>query len=95
MDTAFMLDGISNFEWKRVKSLVMQFSLFISALQNPNFAWRSCSNRQEKHMTTFANVVEGCLIYNFCYRFCRTVQLFGENCGQQRVDRLKNSSVAL
>jgi hypothetical protein len=48
----------------------LQFSLFISALQNPNFAWSSCSNRREKHRTTFANVVEGCLIYNFrIYRF--------------------------
>jgi hypothetical protein len=74
----------------------LQFSLFISALQNLNFAWRSCSNRREKHRMSFANVVEGCLIYNFCiYRFCRTVQFFGENHGQQRVDRLKNSPAAL
>jgi hypothetical protein len=43
----------------------LQFSLFFSALQNPNFAWRSSSNRQETHRMTFANVVEGCLIYNF------------------------------
>jgi hypothetical protein len=43
----------------------LQFSLFISALQNPNFAWRSCSNRQEKHRTAFANIVEGFLLYNF------------------------------
>jgi hypothetical protein len=48
----------------------LQFSLFISTLQNPNFAWRSCSNHREKHRTTFANIVEGCLLYNFCiYRF--------------------------
>jgi hypothetical protein len=52
----------------------LQFSLFISTLRNPNFAWRSCSNRREKHRTTFTKVVEGCLIYNFCiYRFCRTI----------------------
>jgi hypothetical protein len=43
----------------------LQFSLFISALQNPNFAWRSCSNRQEKHRTAFENIVEGFLLYNF------------------------------
>jgi hypothetical protein len=69
----------------------LQFSLFNSTLQNPNFAWRSYSNRREKHRTTFANVVEGCLIYNFrIYRFCRTVQIFGETRSQSRVDRLKN-----
>jgi hypothetical protein len=71
----------------------LQFSLFISTLQNPNFAWRSCSNRQEKHRTTFANVVEGCLIYNFrIYHFYRTVQFFGETRGQSKVDQLKCSS---
>jgi hypothetical protein len=43
----------------------LQFSLFISVLQNPNFAWRSCSNHREKHRTAFTNVVEGCLLYNF------------------------------
>jgi hypothetical protein len=54
----------------------LQFSLFISALQNPKFACRSCSNRREKHMTAFANIVEGCFLYNFCiYHFCRTVQI--------------------
>jgi hypothetical protein len=70
----------------------LQFSLFISALQNLIFAWCSCSNRREKHRTTFANAVEGCLIYNFrIYRFCRTVQIFGEMHGQSRVDRLEIS----
>jgi hypothetical protein len=44
----------------------LQFSLFISTLQSLNFASRSCSNRREKHRTTFTKVVEGCLIYNFC-----------------------------
>jgi hypothetical protein len=74
----------------------LQFSLFISTLQNPNFAWCSCSNRREKHRTTFANVVEGCLIYNFrIYRFFRTVQLFEETRSQSRVDRLENSTTAL
>jgi hypothetical protein len=64
----------------------LQFSLFISALQNPNFAWHSCSNRREKHRTAIANVVEGCLIYNFrIYHFCHTVQIFRENHSQQRV----------
>jgi hypothetical protein len=68
----------------------LQFSLFISSLQNPNFAWRSCSNRREKHRTTSTNVVEGCLIYNFrIYHFCRTVQIFGETRSQSRVDQLK------
>jgi hypothetical protein len=63
----------------------LQFLLFISALQNPNFAWRSCSNRREKHRTAFANIVEGCLLYNFrIYRFCRTVQIFGETHGLLR-----------
>jgi hypothetical protein len=92
-----MLDGISNFERKKGEKLgQLQFSLFISALQNLNFAWRYYSNRLEKHRMTFANVVEGCLIYNFrIYRFCHTVQFFGENRGQQRVDRLKNSSATL
>jgi hypothetical protein len=57
----------------------LQFSLFISALQNPNFAWRFCSNRREKHRTAFVNIAEGCLLYNFrIYRFCRIVQIFGE-----------------
>jgi hypothetical protein len=47
-------------------------------------------------MTAFANVVEEFLIYNFCiYHFCRTDQFFGENRGQQRVDRLEISSVVL
>jgi hypothetical protein len=74
----------------------LQFSLFISALQNPNFAWRSRSNRRKKHRTTFANIVEGCLIYNFhIYSFCRTIQIFGETHGQSKVDRLENWSVAL
>jgi hypothetical protein len=74
----------------------LQFSLFINTLQNPNFACRSCSNRREKHRTTFANIVEGCLLYNFrIYRFSRTVQLFGETCSQSRVDRLENSTAAL
>jgi hypothetical protein len=55
----------------------LQFSLIISTLQNPNFAWRSCSNRREKHRTTFANVVEGCLIYNFCiYHFVAQFNFF-------------------
>jgi hypothetical protein len=45
---------------------------------------------------TFANVVEGCLIYNFhIYRFCRSLQLFGETRSQSRVDRLKCCSAAL
>jgi hypothetical protein len=43
----------------------LQFSLFISTLQNPNFASRSCSNRRDKHYTTFVKVVEGSEIYNF------------------------------
>jgi hypothetical protein len=74
----------------------LQFALFISTLQNPNFAWRSCSNRQKKHRMTFANVVEGCLIYNFrIYHFCRTVQLFGETRSQSSVDRLEHSTTAL
>jgi hypothetical protein len=70
----------------------LQFSLFVRALQNPNITWHSCSNHREKHRTTSANVVEGCLIYNFrIYHFCRTVQLFGEICGQRRVDWLEIS----
>jgi hypothetical protein len=65
----------------------LQFSLFISALQNLNFAWRSCSNRREKHRMAFANIVEGCLLYNFrIYCFCHTVQIFGEMRGQSKVD---------
>jgi hypothetical protein len=43
----------------------LQFSLFISTLQNPDFASRSCSNRREKHYTAFVKVVEGSEIYNF------------------------------
>jgi hypothetical protein len=74
----------------------LQLSLFISALQNPNFASRSYSNHREKHRTAFSNVVEGCLIYNFrIYRFCHTVQFFGETRSQSTVDRLKNGSAAL
>jgi hypothetical protein len=75
-----MVDGISNFERKRVKNLVnCSFHCSSALLQSPNFAWRSCSNRREKHRMTFANVVEGCLIYNFrIYLFFCTVQLFGE-----------------
>jgi hypothetical protein len=54
------------------------------------------SSSATEHRTTFANVLEGCLIHKFCiYRFCRTVQFLGENRGQQRVDRLEISSVAL
>jgi hypothetical protein len=68
----------------------LQFSLFISALQNPNFAWRSCTNRWEKHRTAFANVVEGCLQLSYL-PFCRTIQLFGGIGGQRRVDRLEIS----
>jgi hypothetical protein len=45
---------------------------------------------------TFANVVEGCLIYNFrIYRFCCTVQPFGETRSQNCVDWLENSTTAL
>jgi hypothetical protein len=77
---------------KGEKLCQLQLSLFINALQNKNFAWRSYSNHWEKHRTTFANVVEGCLIYNFrIYCFCRTVQIFGETHGQSRVDRLATS----
>jgi hypothetical protein len=55
----------------------LQLSLFISTLQNPNFAWRSCSNRREKHRMAFANIVEGCLIYNFrIYRFLSHSSIF-------------------
>jgi hypothetical protein len=59
-------------------------------MQNPNFAWRSCSNHREKHRMAFANVVEGYLNYNFrIYCFCRTVQIFEDTRGQSRVNRLK------
>jgi hypothetical protein len=62
-------------------------------MQNPNLAWHSCSNRREKHKTAFANIVEGCLLYNFrIYHFCHTVQIFREMHGQSKVDRLKCSS---
>jgi hypothetical protein len=60
-----MLDGISNFEWKKAKHFgQLQFSLFINTLQNPEFASRSCSNRREKHYTAFVKPVEGSEIYN-------------------------------
>jgi hypothetical protein len=72
-------------ELSRVGLSQLQFSLSISALQNPNFAWRSCSNRREKHRTTLTNVIEGYLIYNFrIYHFCRTVQIFGKTRSQSR-----------
>jgi hypothetical protein len=91
-----MLDGISNFERTRVKNLVNYSFHCSSALCRTPTLLGSCSNRREKHRTTFANVVERCLIYNFrIYRFCRTVQLFGETRSQSRVDQLKNSSAAL
>jgi hypothetical protein len=34
----------------------LQFSLFISTLQNPDFASGSCSNRREKHYTAFVKL---------------------------------------
>jgi hypothetical protein len=65
-------------------------------MQNPNFAWGSCSNHREKHRMDFANVVEGRLIYNFrIYRFYRTVQLFGETRSRSCIDWLKCCSAAL
>jgi hypothetical protein len=56
----------------------LQSLLFISALQNHNFAWRSCSNQWEKHRTAFVKVVEGTSHYNFRFwRKFHPVQIFG------------------
>jgi hypothetical protein len=92
-----MLDGISNFEQKRVKNLVnCSFHCSSALCRTPTLLRVPAQNRREKHRMTFTKVVEGCFTYNFCiYRFCRTVQLIGETRSQSRVDRLKNSSAAL
>jgi hypothetical protein len=86
--------GISNIERKRVKNLVNYSFNIHQCSAKPELCLASCSNRREKHRMTFANIVEGCLLYNFrIYRFCRKVQIFGETRSQSRVDQLKYSSV--
>jgi hypothetical protein len=92
-----MLDGISNFEQKRVKNLVnCSFHCSSTLCRTPILLGVPAQTVEKKHRTAFANVVEGWHIYNFrIYRFCRTVQLFGETHSQSRVDRLENSTAAL
>jgi hypothetical protein len=43
----------------------LQLLLFIGAMKNGNFACRSCSNCGSKHMSPFAKLVEGYVVYNF------------------------------
>jgi hypothetical protein len=61
-----MLDGISNFEWKRVKNLVnRQQVLFTETKRHSKFGCNLCKNCREKHPRAFVKVVEGSEIYNF------------------------------
>jgi hypothetical protein len=67
-DTTFMLGGISNFKWKRVKNLVnCSFHYSSAPWKTSNFACSLCSNHWVKHRTTFIKVVEGSLIYKFAF----------------------------
>jgi hypothetical protein len=63
-----MLDGISNFEWKRVENLVnCQQLLFTGIEWHSKFRSNLCKNYGEKHHRAFVNVVEGSEIYNFAF----------------------------
>jgi hypothetical protein len=61
-----MLNGISNFEWKRMKNLVnRQQLLFTETEWHSNFGFNLCKICWEKHYKAFVKVVEGSEIYNF------------------------------
>jgi hypothetical protein len=63
-----MLDGSSNFGWKRVENLVnCQQLLFTRIEWHSKFGSSLCKNRWEKHHRAFIKVVEGPKIYNFAY----------------------------
>jgi hypothetical protein len=65
-NTTFMLDGISNFEWKLVKNLVnCQYLLFTETGRHSKFGNNLCKIRWEKHHTAFVKLAEGSEIYNF------------------------------
>jgi hypothetical protein len=61
-----MLGGTSNFKLKRVQNPGQrrQF-LFTGAKKNMIFASGLCKICRSKHLSTFVEVVEGSLIYNF------------------------------
>jgi hypothetical protein len=61
-----MLNGISNFEWKKVKNLVnYQWLLFTETEWHSKFGSRLCKIYGAKHHMAFVKVVEGSEIYNF------------------------------
>jgi hypothetical protein len=61
-----MLDGISNFEWKRAKNLVNRRQLLFTKTEwHSKFGCKLCKIRWEKHPIAFVKVVEGSEIYNF------------------------------
>jgi hypothetical protein len=61
-----MLDGILNFEWKRMKNVVnYQQLLFTEKWRHSKFGCDLCKIRWEKHCRAFVKVVEGSEIYNF------------------------------
>jgi hypothetical protein len=61
-----MLNGVSNFEWKRMKNLVnYQLLLFTRTGWHSKFGCNLCKIRWEKHHRAFVKVVEGSEIYIF------------------------------
>jgi hypothetical protein len=61
-----MLDGISNFEWKRGEKLGQCHQLlFIGAERHSMFASSLCEIYCSKPLRAFVKVVEGSEIYNF------------------------------
>jgi hypothetical protein len=76
-----MLNGISNFEWKRVENLVnCQQLLFTEIEWHSKFGSNLCKNYGEKHHRAFVKVVEGSEIYNFAfYSSVHLVAKSGEN----------------
>jgi hypothetical protein len=61
-----MLNGISNFEWKRMENLVSyQQLLFTGTGWHSKFGSRLCKLCGEQCPIAFVKVVEGSEIYNF------------------------------
>jgi hypothetical protein len=67
-DTTFMMDGISNFEWRRMENVVnCQQPLFTGIGWHSKFGSCLCKIRWEKHHRAFLKVVEGSELYDFAF----------------------------
>jgi hypothetical protein len=79
-----MMNGISNFEWKRMKNLVnCQQLLFTRTEWHSKFGSNLCEIRWEKHHRAFVKVVEDSEIYNFpIHHLVHFSSKLGEKLGQ-------------